>query len=253
MVSHEDRIRVVHKSRFRGIDISYMVVGENRSGVFPGTWFIYDVDPLPDYEDLVKIAADIIDGVDGFECGPDGKLGHRADCPGNHMLDDRLARAAVSLKPKTYRIGLWMGDEYNKIPHGFMGYPVVLPVNCEISRLTFPGHGHLVKFFSAKNYHMPESICHAGLADGMAADKDIVRRISDVIGWTCIWLVKHRIYEADPAGGILWSGGGSGETADREYIDLLEGEKKTLRRVAREINKMAIGRKESVGLTGMIL
>ncbi|MFO7612261.1 MAG: hypothetical protein R6W99_07245 [Clostridia bacterium] len=253
MVSHEDRIRVVHKTRFRGINIRYTVIGENRAGVFPGTWFFFDVDPLPDYEDLIKITADIIDGVDGYECGPDGRLRHRENCPGSHRLDETLTRAVVSLKPRIYRIGLWLGDEYNKVPPGFTGYPVVLPVNFDISRLAFPGHNHLVKYFSAKSYHMPESICHSGLLEGIVAEKDIVRRISDVIGWTCLWLLKHRIYEADPAGGILWKGNEAVETVDREYIEELEAKKKKLRRITREISKMSNGRKEAGVPAGMTI
>ena len=250
MVSHEERIQVIHSSPYSGMNIDYRVVGENKQGVFPGTWFLYDVDPLPEYEELIKIISDCEREKPKHYCGPNGIISHKESCNRKHDLNPLLTRAAVSLKPKVYRIAMWLGNDVHRIPDDFRGHPVIIVLNEDISRYSHPFHCCLNKMFSIDKYYMPESICHRRLLEDKDADKNLILNIENSIHSASEWLMKFRIWQTCS----VWLGEEMDKIViDDDYLQVLAVNRKQHKKIYREIRKVLSGESVNKSLISNIV
>lgn len=172
----------------------------SHKGVPEGDWFVFETSPLPVYEELRKVIADIINnGM--INVAPDGTLHHSNGCTAViHDLPEYLKKIEKRLASQTFRIAIWEG-----LPALLNGQPVAIALEPEISRINYPDHPHINLGGMAEDFYLPDSICYTD--DPRELGDDSCIRIREAAILVCIWLFRHQIWLASRAkGNATWIG-----------------------------------------------
>lgn len=186
-------------------------------GDYSGEWYFLDITPLPNFSEIEKVAADIVNNNEISMIN--GKLLHNSNCRAEeHKLPKEIKRILSHLKPVKYHVAIFSNPK--KI---LFGQPLVIALNPKISYSTFPDHPHLNLAVREKNNYFPSTFCYTDTPQEIG--EIFGNEIFDTIFHVSVWLFRHQIWEKtrEIYGEGKWIGpSAKSGIINGEYIEILD-------------------------------
>lgn len=178
--------------------LQYYTISEE--GLPNGNWFVFETSPLPPFDQIEKVIADINNDNEIY-LQDNGTLKHLENCLAKeHNVNSKLKAAVKNISNQRFKIAV--RESFDGIQNN---QPVVISLEPEINLYMHPDHLHINAGDPCDNYYLPQSLCYTN--NPAALGNDAYSRTLEAIQQTSIWLFRHQVWLATRNSGKgIWIG-----------------------------------------------